>query len=211
MVKEKLISDIELRLSGGLVSKDLEIERSQIGHWLDITRDRLVAQELDKLFKKGEQPNPLYIEPEEAKVIQEENPSHLDDPRYYITLLKTPLYIDGDRGIVKVRTSDLEPVRKTTIGELDMIKNLAFAKPCKGNYMYWRAGVNLYLEGFTARMADEFTIDVYYISSYSENPPAETDDFKLSDDLMPLLLDLVEETARREFSTPQDLQNDGEQ
>jgi hypothetical protein len=206
MVKEKLISDIELRLNGGIVSDDLRINRAQIGHWLDITRDRLVENEL----KTNTFVSSVYLTtPDESLTISEETRSDLENPRYYITLTKPPLSIPDDGAILKVLTSDLEPVHRTTIEELDSLKRLHFAKPSQNNLVYWTRGQRLYIEGATERIQEDYTVDVYYIYSYASNSPAETDEFKISEGLISVLLDLVEEIARREFASDRDLINDG--
>jgi hypothetical protein len=211
MVKEKLISDIELRLAGGEISDDRRVPRRQISHWLDIVRDRLVQDELNKSLSDGDSILGSYLEPpDEALEIEQDDAAHLDDPRYYVTLTKTPLTIQGDRGIVKVLTSDLEPVLKTNIAEVDIVKRLHYAKPTINNPLYWRRGNRLYLEGVSSRIKNDYTIDVYYVVSYGNNSPEEDEDFKISDQLVPLLLDLVEETARREYQIPPDIENDGQ-
>jgi hypothetical protein len=205
MVKEILISDIELRLTGGTVSDDAPISRRQISHWLDVVRDRLVRAEIEET---GEVNPEIWDSDMNLDITSEEIPNE-EDPRFYVLLSKQPLSTINDRAIVKIETTDRQTIHKTTLAELTYVRRLHFAKPSLDNILYYRNGSKLYLEGCTARIADDFDIHAYYVSAYTKNPPAESEEFKISGGLIPTLLDMVEDTARRESQIKQDLENDG--
>jgi hypothetical protein len=206
MVKEVLISDIELRLSGGSLSDDSRVSRRQIGHWLDVIRDRLVVKEIDE----RQEVNSDYYEIDENLDIVIQEVDNEPGKRYYVELSKLPLSSRSGREMGKVMTTDKQIVYKTTLSELSYVRNLHFAKPSQTNPVYYRLGIYLYIDGLTDRIADDFNIHAYYIPSYASSSPAETDEFKISAELVPMLLDLVEETARREIQIEQDFENDGQ-
>ena len=205
MVKEVLISDIELRLAGGTLSDDFPVSRRQIGHWLDVVRDRLVREEIETTSEV----NPECWDSDRNLDILEEDVTNEENPRFYVTLSKIPLSTVGDRAVVKVETTDRQTIHKTTLAELTYINRLHFAKPSIDNILYYRSGIKLYLEGATARIASDYNIHAYYVAAYTSSSPAESDEFKISGALIPMLLDTVEEIARRESQTKQDLENDG--
>ncbi len=205
MVKEILISDIELRLTGGAVSDDALITRRQIGHWLDVTRDKLVREEIEAIHEV----NPECWDSDRNLNIAAESVANEENPRYYVTLTKTPLSTMGDKAMVKVETTDRVIVHKTTLAELNYVNRLHFAKSSQENMLYYRSGTKLYLEGATVSIASDYNIHAYYVAAYTSNPPLESEEFKISGGLVPILLDLVEEIAKREAQTKKDFENDG--
>jgi hypothetical protein len=209
MVKDKLISDIELRITKGKPSDDLELERSLISHWLDIIRDELVFNEIKRDLKAGKGINAAYLERELAKEATTEDDTIEEQDRYYISVSKTPMSIPKDAGIVKVQLTDGTPILPTTIRYLDVMEQLPYASPSFARPLYYRIDKKLYINGLGDNSAEDEYFNVYYIASYSNDEVAEDDDFKISDELLPALLDAVEDIARRERQSDEDLENDG--
>ncbi len=205
MIKNKLISDLELRLGGGHISDDSNVNRLQLGHWLDIIRDRLAIQDIEKDVKSTGSFNSDYLYKDEDLVIQSEQLSSEVNPRYYVLLNKAPL---TDLGL-KVITTDGEPIERQSLWERDFNKHLTWAKPNINHLVYNRQGDRLYIDGVTHKTSTDYGVHAYYAVAYSSTPPDETEEFVLSDGLVSVLLDLVEETARKEFQTLPDLENDG--
>lgn len=210
MEKGKLISDIELRITKSKPSDDLELERSLIGHWLDVVRDGLVVDELQANYKAGSPINPVYIEKDTCKVLVTEDNLCEECDDFYLQLTAIPLATIKRNGILKVTLSDGTVVFPASILDLDVVQLLQFAKPTEHNIVYTHISDKLYMKGVKANSAvDILSFTVYYVASYSNGSVVESDEFRISDALLPILLDEVEVIARRERGSEEDLENDG--
>lgn len=214
MTKEKLISDIELRLTKGKPSDDLELERSQIGHWLDITRDEFVKLSLDTDIRKGNPMDTQYIEKETCLAAVMESESCILDckQKAVITLSKYPMMLEKDKGVVKVVTSEYQLVHKLDLESLEMINDMPFTKPSPNNLVYYREGNKIYVEGMNTNNIDLIKFIVLYVPQYTKSTISESDEFVVSGDLLGPLLDEVETIGRRQlYSSLEDDDNDGDQ
>lgn len=214
MTKEKLISDIELRLTKGKPSDDLELERSQIGHWLDVVRDMLVQQTLNKSITAKDYVHPMYIEKETclAATMSSESCLTSANQKAELTLSKSPIVLLKDRGIVRVTTSDYQRVDKLDVASIDIINDLPFSKPNQNNLAFYREGDKIIIEGISQHNVDLTNFIVYYIPQYTTNPVSESDEFIIAGHLIPVLLDEVENIGRRQiYNSLEDDSNDGDQ
>jgi hypothetical protein len=206
-----LIDDILLRVMGGNTSDDMQIEREQVAHWLAINRDMLVKAKLDEDLKNGRQLDSFYIEREVYKIPEIEATDGIEDPdeNIYIELLKKPLSLNKDLGVLNVWTEEFIPVSKARIENFAWVQDLKYAKPSINHLVYYRLNGKIFIKGLTYKNLhlDNFIVD--YIPSMADQALEETDDIKITDDLIPPLLEIVEDIARRELYGIQDQMNDG--
>lgn len=213
MTRGKLISDIELRLTKGKPSDDLELERAQIGHWLDVVRDELVKADLDSELSEGKPLDTFYITRETCISPTVEDLACVDDSidEYAYTLTSTPMHLHNDQGVIMVRTDEDDLVMPTSLIDIQMIKDMQFTKPSNTNFVYYREGDKLVFFGLNRNPINDPKFIVYYIPQYTAASPSEADEFKIRDHLVGVLLDSVEQIARRQMSTFEDLENDAQQ
>lgn len=210
--KGELISDIELRLSGGKPSDDFEIERPQIGHWLDVTRDGLVKTMLDIQINKYGTVDDYYIVREVCNLAVEEAIDCVDEEyeKMSFTLVHTPMSLRKNMGIVKIVTDEYNLVYPSNVIDINMVSDLPFSKPADDNLVYYSEKNKITVEGLNKNDISDPTFIVYYIPQYNNADIAETDEFLITDDLLGILLDEVEVIGRRELGIPQDIENNGQ-
>lgn len=206
-----LIDDILLRVSAGAPSDDFQIEREQVLHWLTINRDMLVKAKLEDDIKNGRQMDSLYIERETYKIPDLEETDGIEDPdeNIYIELLKKPLSLSDDRGVINVWTEEWVPVLKARIENFSWVQDLKYAKPSINHLVYYRLNDKIFIKGLNYKNIDLDNFIVDYIPSMADQGLSESDDLKITDDLIPALLEIVEDIARRELFGLQDTSNDG--
>jgi len=216
--KERLISDVELQLTQGAPSQDLELEQSQIAFWLTQELNTLKSQEISQLLKAGKQVPPYYIVRQACNQLTEEVTDCIVDDndglnqRYYFALSNDVLDIDGDNGIVQVLTAELEEVYKGTIAMLPMLSQMRYTKPT-GQLLIWsRQGDLIYVEGFLESDIDFNKIIVYYVQKQDLVAMADTDIVLISDKLLPVLIERVVEIGKLQvYGTTSDVTNNATQ
>lgn len=208
MLTSKLIDDLLVRVKA--ISDDAYLDREQVQHFLAITRDMLVKDYLDGLIKNGKAIDPFYLERETCKSLQEEDEDCVGDcdDRMFILLDKEPMSLLDDRGVVVVTTYDGVVVLKANVASLSWIKDLPYSKPTQKNPIYYRESKKIVITGISKKNKS-ITYIVTYIPSLGSQEISEDDDFKIHDALIPVLMDMVEQTARRELGFPEDVENDG--
>ena len=208
MLSSKLIDDLLVRVKA--ISDDAYLDREQAQHFLAITRDMLVKDYLDGLINKGKAVDPFYIERETCKSLQEEDEDCVGDcdERLFILLEKDPMSLFDDKGVLVVTTYDGVVVLKARVDSLSWIKDLPYSKPTQKNPIYYREGKKIVIDGIS-RKNKSITFIVSYIPSYGSQELSEDSEFKIHDALIPVLMDMVEQTARRELGFPEDMENDG--
>lgn len=208
MLTSKLIDDLLVRVKA--ISDDAYLDREQAQHFLAITRDMLVKDYLDGLINKGKAVDPFYIERETCKSLQEEDEDCVGDcdERLFILLEKDPMSLFDDKGVLVVTTYDGVVVLKARVDSLSWIKDLPYSKPTQKNPIYYREGKKIVIDGIS-RKNKSITFIVSYIPSYGSQELSEDSEFKIHDALIPVLMDMVEQTARRELGFPEDMENDG--
>lgn len=206
MLASKLIDDILVRVKS--TSDDAYLDREQVLHFLSINRDMLVKDYLDGQINKGKPIDPYYIERETCMSLQEEDEDCVGDcdERLFILLSKTPMSLYDDKGVLTVTTYDGVQVTKTQIQSITWIKDLPYSKPTQKNPVYYREGNKIIITGVSPKNKS-ITYIVSYIPSYTSQDLDETAEFKIHDSLIPQLLDVVEQIARRELYGPDDVAN----
>jgi hypothetical protein len=210
MLASKLVSDIRNRLYGGAPSDDSQLSKKQVLHWLVTSRDAIVKAKLDQDILAGKQIDSYYIERETGKAVLQEDLTYVDDDEdmVYFTLIKVPLTLAKDRGLVKVLTDEGTTVLRARLEQLEMIRDMKYSKPSSTNLVYYRHGQTVAVLGLNENLTTtEFT--VYIVPSAKD--VELSDELVITDDLVPILLDSVEEIARRELYGLSDTDNDGTQ
>lgn len=218
VTRSKIISDIELRLTSGKVSDDFEVSRRQIAFWVDEGRDEVVTLYLNALVKKRKAIDPFYIEREDCKLVSTEDVPCIDDEdncweRKIATMVGTPLYLIGDKGMVHVTNSVGKEIHRVEHDDLDILQSMRLSKPGQRNLVYHREKLDLIIDGLSKNYSDMPKIRVAYVRSIRNWDIVDTDEYPIADALVPELIDRIEETARREIaeSSMEDNINDGTQ
>ena len=214
--KQELISDIELRVTRGKPSDDLELEQDQIAHWIETTANSVVADYLNKLIRANKAIPPQYI----AKVLaiqlaQETAPSNTDEGiRHYLDFSSYDVMpLDNDKGIVRVSTLSGKRVNAINDEEnFEMLNKMYFSRPSRENLLWYREGDSIYVKGYGNSITTAVKLNVYYVPVIEVSSLANTAEVNITEDLLPIILDIVEEKAFRQLGYGfEDLQNDGTQ
>lgn len=218
VIKSKLIGDVELQLTQGAPSQDLELEQGQIAFWLTQELNTLKSQEISQLLKQGKQVPPYYITREACKQLTEEVTACVDDTddgtkqRYYFALSNDVLDVEEDQGIVQVLTAELEEVFKGTLAMLPMFSQMRYTKP-NGPILIWsRQGDLIYIEGFLESDIDFNKIIVFYVQKQDLVAMGDTDTVLISDKLLPVLVERVVEIGKIQlYGSTADVTNNAKQ
>lgn len=212
MTKEQLISDIILRITKGKPADDLELERSQVEFWINIVLDEMVKNYLDEKALSFQQLPNFFIVREACKAIEQEDLDCIDDlyDRMYVMLSKPVYEVVGDKGVVRVKTSDNSTIRKSSLSTIDFISNIEFAKPSLNNLVYYRDGLQkLIINGIPVQMKDVIEIIVWYVPRPDLECFADDEELPIQPDMVAELQDRVEDIARRQMFGFGDVTNDG--
>lgn len=212
MTKQELIGDIELQLLQGNPSDDSELEQDQIAQWIDYHLNDLIRREVIEEKKKGNPIPSVYIVREAALELQEEAVADIDDidQRLYVTLTGEVLDLPRDLGVVRVLDYDLNLIQKTTVEDLEMIRDLRFAKPTADNVLHYRQGEKIFVIGFNTADIDFNPLIVDYVKKQNILSMADTDEVLITDQLVPLLIDLCVQRGKQElYGTTPDEENQG--
>lgn len=206
----QLISDIELRVTKGNVSDDFQIDRRQIRFWLDIERARLIEE---KQRAQGMQELADFVKLYECQAINERQITCGDGcngKRYEVKLPVSVSELKNDLGVYRVETIAGNTVHRIRLSEKARIRNLKFAQPSKRRAIYWRVGDTLTIEGGTDNFRENGMVHLFLIPEDTSDL-SEDEEYPIDASLIPLLLQRVEEIARREMGTVEDMENDGKQ
>ncbi len=154
--KKQIRDDVILRLTQAKPSSDFEVPSSQIDRWIDIARDRFVA---DFLFKNGKYDGffipPEYIAIEKGLAITVV--ATTDESEFKCTvvqpILGTPL---NDYAIARVRVKIVaSPYTHTTCKKVDRrtladLKLMEFSAPSATHPVVYREGQDFYFSGLIA-------------------------------------------------------------
>jgi hypothetical protein len=210
MVKNALISDIILRITKSKPSDDLEIEPSQVAFWISNIGNEVIQKYLDNKLKSGKSIDPFFYTKESYNMMNKEDDPLIDDDkdRIYITLESQVLDLYCDNGVIRVFTTSGEKVNKTSLDSVDIVEDLEFAKSSSDNPLYYRDGSDkLVIMGIPYEMRSNLELIVWYVAKLDLECLSDTDEVKIPDELLPIILDEVEIVARREFSGAQDVEN----
>lgn len=211
--KGALISDIELRLSRGKPSNDFEIERSQIAHWLDISRDEVVAQKLNTQIASDEDIDPFYIEKigEYTAELESEVPLFCTK-RHVFTIDADILSLLEDRGIDRIVTTGGKILIQSTFDQIEYLQHLWFSKPSNENMMWYREGKKFFVHGLSDITSKKIKFKVFGVKSNVGESLTDDDTYPVSDDIIDMVIEKAEQIGLRElYGELEDRSNDGNQ
>jgi hypothetical protein len=212
--KGRIISDIELRLSKGKPSDDLNIRRNQIAHWLDMERDNIIRASISESLKIGNDVNPLYVFKDECLSPVRENDDCVDcegkKRRFFITLTNDVMNIPENYGILRMVDSYGKVIPITSQHRMEMFQSLPFGSPTKKNQIAYRENKNIFIEKISLIDLPYFEYDVFYIPLGFGQTILESEDYPIEDDLLPILIDSVVKLGLKQMNEGvSDLENDG--
>lgn len=206
----QLISDIELRVTKGNVSDDFPIDRRQIRFWLDTERARLIEE---KQRAQGMQELADFVILYECQPIEEKDIKCGDGcngKRYEVNLPVSVLELKNDLGVYRVETVSGNTIHRIRLSEKARIYKLKFAQPSNSRAVYWRIGDTLTIEGGTDNFKKNGMVHLYLVPEDTSGL-SEDEEYPIDASIIPIMLQRVEEIARRELGTPEDIENDGKQ
>jgi len=211
--KSQIASDIELRLTRGKPSDDLELDRRQIYFWMDSSLDAFVHNELVNSLAKGETLDPSYITKEECKIMIEEIKDCFDcKPRFYLTITKDVMDLPKDKGIIRVMDTRGVSLKHFEKEQIEMLELLEFARPTQTNQAFYRENRNIYIEKANKKMIDIVKYHVFYIPANLSVGIDEDDEYPIPTQLLPEFISFIEDIANRQMSRQfEDLEADGKQ
>ena len=221
ITKKQLRDDLILRFTQGKPSSDFEVPNAQIDRWIDIARDRFLA---DLLFKTGKYDgfyiDPTYVTIEKGLTLTAV--ATTDEAEFKCTvvqpILSTPL---NDYGLVRVRTKivaspythlDCKKVDRRTLQDL---KRMEFSAPSTTNPVVYREGQDLYFSGLEL-LSDTASGDTTKAKNvtveYVEAMTGSDTDYSISEAHVADVTEMAEEIGRRELGIMiVDPVNDGDQ
>ncbi len=215
MTKKEIIDDVILRITIWKRSNDLELERSQVEHWVGIVGDEIVSDAIKANLMYSSSVPSNYITIERALPFQKDNTLSSSDEgdRNFVEISKTPMGLPYDSGVTHVTTDSGKEILNITYTYLHAARELEMSKPNISNPLYYREQKKIYIEGFSNTMMygvsrfRNLTIDVYYVPSFTSFNSLE--ELPIDNDLGMELTDRVEDIARRQHKEINDLINDG--
>lgn len=213
ITKQKLLSDIILRVTQGAPSDDLELEPSQVAFWFDLVSGTIVTDYLEKQLKNNESIDPIMIEIEDNKAGIVENVVMLSDcdDRVYITVLKPILDLFSDSGLIRIIDDEGFIVNRVSLDKLDTLNKMTFAKPTRENLLYTRIGQKIYIHGLNPKHVGLTQFSVFYVPKIDISSLTNSDTIKLPDKLIGIISEAVEAMAMKElYGSSIDLENDAE-
>ena len=214
--KGELVSDLELRLTKGKPSDDIELERSQIAHWLDIAANTVLADALMKEKRKFDDIDAQYIKASDYISPVEETLTDVNAAyrRFYIPISTLDILpFRGhyrDYGIVRINNNKNQNIVEITYDDSDFYKNLWFASPSCNNIQWYREGGKVFLDGIDSSNAASEKFRLFYVAPIDSSTLEDTDEYPLADNLLSIISDLAEEIGRKQiYESIADLENDG--
>lgn len=199
MTFSTLADDIILRIYSGNPSDDIQLEKSQVIHWLTIYRDSIVSEYLNKLIQAGKAIDTNVISQLTGLIAAQEVIVGDDDcnDKFYITLTKEPLSLINDMGVYHIEDEEGLEIGKTRTEMRSLMRNLRYARPTINNLNWYRIGTKVYIEGLTEDSFEEKQFTVLYIPSQQNALASDT--VQIGADMLAMLADTVEEVARRQM------------
>lgn len=199
MTFSTLADDLILRIYSGNPSDDIQLEKSQVVHWLTLYRDSIVKDYLNKVIQAGKAIDTNMISQLTGLIPAQEVISGDDDcnDKFYITLTKEPLSLVNDMGVYHIEDEEGLEIGKTRTEMRSLVRNLRYARPTINNLNWYRIGTKVYIEGLTEDNFEEKQFTVLYVPS--QQGALETDAVQIGADLLSVLVETVEEVARRQM------------
>lgn len=213
MLKNKLIDDVTLRVNQGDITDDTTIEPTQIAYWANQVLPQLIKSEVDAELKAGRSVPPIYITREDCEPLAIEDLDCVSDCEdgIYFDLNADIIDLQNDGGLVRMITDEGDEVKVISLGVINSLRNMRFAKPSMTNPVAYRVGARrIYVEGFSHSEVPFDFITTYYVKRQDIEALADSGEILISSALAPILMDTLVEILKQQLygSTP-DTANDG--
>lgn len=192
ITKAEIRDDIILRLTQGQPTSDFEIPNAQIDRWIDIARDRVVAEYVFKSAKyDGNFIDPSYIKTDTFGAMLTGYTFLVSEP-----ILSTPL---NDSSLIRVRVKSViggSTVRasKVDLFQLDNIEVMCQTAPSESKPIVYRKENTLYFKGLSQVVAD-YTVEVDYVQAMI----GSSTDYSISEAHLELVTEIAENIGRKEL------------
>lgn len=213
MTVEQFVSDISLQVYQAAPSDDAELDPRQIKFWGSYFLNMLVATECNSKIARDEQIPVIYKKRTTCKVPEQEDIDCTDDcnDRVFVTLPEAVLTLNKDAGIIRVSTDEGDMVTKMSVETIDMMEHMPYARPSLENLIYYRQGQLLFVKGFKPVDLPFTELNIDYIPKQDLLELENTDEVLVSDLVLPQLIAMTVDQAKRElYGTQQDPGNDGQ-
>lgn len=212
ITKAKLLDDIELQLLQSAPSDDSELSKVQVAQWVQYHLHDLIRREIVGEMSKGNMIPPIYIIREDGFELDEEAVVDMEDDRQrmWVELANDVLDLPKDSGLVQVLDYDYNLISKASLEKMNLINSLRFAKSSPKNLLYFRQGKKIFVEGLQTSEISYTPIIVDYVPKQDILALADTDEVIISDQLIPVLIDLcVQRGKLMLYGTQADKESDG--
>lgn len=212
ITKAKLLDDIELQLLQSAPSDDSELSKVQVAQWVQYHLHDLIRREIVGEMSKGNMIPPIYIIREDGFELDEEAVVDMEDDRQrmWVELANDVLDLPRDSGLVQVLDYDYNLISKASLERMNLINSLPFAKSSPKNLLYFRQGKKVFVEGLQTSEITYTPIIVDYVPKQDILALDDTDEVIISDQLIPVLIDLcVQRGKLMLYGTQADQESDG--
>lgn len=202
-----LVSELELRLTGGKPSNDSQLDRRQLRRWVDDA-----FAELFPTFIRangGEVSGNGYLWFDGVDVLQEQLTTAVEKGetnRYYCVLPAQPIELDNEGGIKLVENSQGQKFTRQRPYDRHVVKHLKFSKP---KLSYHRVGLRLVLDVPKQYLDSKFTLNLLMLVAPTAEDLPDNANYPCPNNLVLSLLDRAEQIGRKQTQTPQDGLTDG--
>ena len=213
MTKAQIISDVILQLTQANPSDDLSLDDAQVAAWLTYVANLLVAAEINSKLALNEMVPSIYITREECVLGETEDTDCGGDcqDRIAIELDNEVMTLNNDGGIVMVQTEDGDQVLKAgSINNIILFRNMRFSKPSGENFVYYRQGNKIYIEGMKFNDIPFDKFHVWYVKKQNYMTASDSTEVVVSDLVLPSLISAIVQLGKMElYGTQVDVANDG--
>lgn len=203
--RKQLRSDLILRWTQGRPSDDFPIPDKQIDFWLDRVRASLIQQELDS---NNTIDLNSYLTFLPCQDIEEYSTDCSDCDKYRVSI---PEVINSKRdiGVYSVETESGDTIKRVRPNEVKRFKALRWGGIDVSQPSYYRVGNYLYIVGGLQTFLSNGKVNLYLVLSDTSSISDE-EEYPIGADLLPILLDSIEQKGLMELGTIKDDLNDGE-
>lgn len=130
--------------------------------------------------------------------------------RMSFTLSADVVDLYNDAGIVRVLTDEYDVVNKTSVQDIDMVRQLRFAGPTPETLVWYRTGKVVFIEGLNKSEIYDNTFIVDFVEKQNLLTLADSGQVRVSDVVLPVLIDRVVQRGKLQmYGTVPDVASDG--
>ena len=130
--------------------------------------------------------------------------------RVYIETTKDIMDLYDDRGVLRVITEDGQIANRVAIENLDTLNSMTFSRPSEDNLLYSKVNQKLYIHGLSPKNVGLVMFSVTYLPKINISDLDDADEVKLTDEIIGLIIDAVEDKGKRQLLGIPDVDNDAE-